>query len=125
MSMSTAFEPPDLVVATLEGVITSRDQSRLVQSVRERIRDTGSVRMLVRLDRFGGWNPDADRDSGTPWLQDDEGVSRMAIVGDAQWKIPVLTLIAQPLRRMPIEYFVTEAGARRWLGTAAQPREAL
>jgi SpoIIAA-like len=116
MSMSAAFEPPDLVVATLGGVVTSGDQTRLVSSVQQWIRDTGSVRMLVRLDAFAGWNPGAERDTVTPWLSDDEGISKMAIVGDVAWKIPVLTLITQPLRRMPIEYFETELVARRWLG---------
>ena len=27
----------------------------------------------------------------------------------------MLTLMAQPLRRVPIAYFATEAAARRWL----------
>ena len=123
--MCAAFEPPDLVVATLAGLVTSGDQRNLVSSVRQWIRDTGPVRVLVRLDHFAGWNPDSDGHSDSPWLQDDEGVSKMAIVGEATWKIPVLTLIAQPLRRMPIEYFETEAGARRWLGMASPRREAL
>ena len=123
--MITAFEPPDLVIATLEGVLTSRDQTRLVTSVRQWIRDTGSVRILVRLDGFAGWRQDAEPDTDTAWLQDDDGVSRMAIVGEAGWKVPILTFIAQPLRRTPIQYFETEAGARRWLGTTDQRKEAL
>lgn len=125
MSMSAAFEPPDLVVATLGGVVTSGDQTRLVTSVQQWIRDTGSVRMLVRLDRFAGWNPGAERDTVTPWLEDDEGISKMAIVGEAEWKIPVLTLITQPLRRMPIQYFETEAVARQWLGRGGHRGEGL
>ena len=125
MSMSAAFEPPDLVVATLGGVVTAGDQTRLVESVQQWIRDTGSVRMLVRLDGFAGWNPGAGQDRAAPWLEDDEGISKMAIVGEAEWKIPVLTLITQPLRRMPIEYFQTEAGARRWLGRAGHRGEGI
>jgi hypothetical protein len=49
----------------------------------------------------------------------------MAIVGEAEWKIPVLTLITQPLRRMPIEYFETESVARRWLGRGSDRGEGL
>jgi hypothetical protein len=49
------------------------------------------------------------------WLRDNEGVSRMAIVGEAGWRVAVLTTIAQPVRRVPIDYFTTEEAARRWL----------
>ena len=46
---------------------------------------------------------------------DDEGVSKIGIFGDPEWKPAVLTLMAQPLRRVPIAYFATEVAARRWL----------
>jgi hypothetical protein len=124
MSMSAAFEPPDLVVATLGGVVTSGDQIRLVTSVQQWVRQAGSVRMLVRLDAFAGWNPGVDQDTVTPWLGD-EGISKMAIVGDAEWRIQVLTLITQPLRRTPIKYFDTESVARRWLGRGGDRGEGL
>jgi hypothetical protein len=115
MVLSRRFEIPDMVSATLAGVVTSGDQAELVSFVRATIQLTGSVNLLLRLERFGGWNPDARFDTGTLWLRDDEGVSRMAIVGDPAWKIGVLTLIAQPLRRVPIAYFATEESARCWL----------
>jgi SpoIIAA-like len=124
MSMSAAFEPPDLVVATLSGVVTSGDQTRLVTSVQQWVREAGSVRMLVRLDTFAGWNPRAEQGTETPWLGD-EGISKMAIVGDAEWRIQVLTLITQPLRRMPIKYFDTESVARQWLGRGSDRGEGL
>jgi SpoIIAA-like len=115
MSMSAAFEPPDLVVATLGGVITSGDHTRFVTSVQQWVREAGSVRILVRLEDFAGWNGAGEQGTATPWLAD-EGISKMAIVGEAEWKIPLLTLITQPLRRMPIEYFDRESVARHWLG---------
>jgi len=125
MVVSAAFQSPDLVVATLGGVVTSVDQTRLVEWVRQGVRRAGSVRVLVRLEAFGGWNAGASVDDPASWLQDDEGVTRMAIVGRPEWKVAVLTFIAQPLRRMPIEYFETEAAARGWLDTAQERREPL
>jgi hypothetical protein len=120
MVVSRRFEPPDVVSATLEGVITPSDQSELVSFARAAIRVAGSVRVLLRLERFAGWNPDAGFDRDELWLNDDEGVSRIAIVGDPEWKIPVLTVIAQPLRRIPIGYFATEMAGRRWLDRPAR-----
>lgn len=119
MVLSRGFEPPDLLAATLTGVVTAADQATLVAWVRETLQRLGEVRLLVRLRDFGGWAPDASLEDVRLWLQDSDRVARMAIVGDAAWRISLLTFIAQPLRRTPIEYFDNEADARRWLGRAA------
>jgi hypothetical protein len=120
MVLSRCFELPDMVSATLAGVVTSRDQAELVSFVRATIQVTGSVNLLLVLEEFAGWNPDGRLETGTPWLRDDEGVSRMAIVGDPAWKIGALTLMAQPLRRVPIAYFTSEESARRWLAAGSR-----
>jgi hypothetical protein len=115
MVLTRRFQPPDLVTATLDGVVTADDQVELVSFVRAAIAIAGSVRVLLHVDRFGGWKPDARLDPDSVWLHDDEGVSRIGIFGDLEWKATVLTVMAQPLRRVPIAYFATEAAARRWL----------
>ena len=115
MLLSARLEPPDLVTAAVGGVITTDDQLEVVKFVRAAIATVGSVRVLLMLDRFAGWKPEAKADSRALWLRDDEGVSRMAIVGDPEWRATVLTMLAQPLRRVPIAYFATEAAAKRWL----------
>ena len=115
MLFRRVFEPPDLLVATITEVLTSSDQAALIQWVRESIRTTGTVRVLIKLEQFAGWSPIGTADDGRFWLRDDERVSRMAVVGDAKWKLPTLTMTAQPLRRMAIAYFETEPEARRWL----------
>ena len=122
MVLHRHFEIPDLVEATLGGVVTSDDQSELVSFVRASIHMAGSVHVLLRLEQFAGWNPDARFDREALWMRDDEGVSKIAIVGKPEWKVTVLTLMAQPIRGVPIEYFVTEAAARRWLGRVGHTR---
>jgi len=115
MLLSARLEPPDLITAAVGGVITSDDQLEVVTFVRAAVATVGSVRLLLYLDRFAGWKPDARANTDALWLRDDEGISRMAIVGDPEWRVAVLTLLAQPLRRIPIAYFATEAAARRYL----------
>lgn len=115
MLLSARLEPPDLITAAVGGVITTDDQLEVVKFVRAAVATVGSVRLLLVLDRFAGWKPEAGVDDRALWLRDDEGVSRMAIVGDPEWRVAVLTLVGQPLRRVPIAYFATEAAARRWL----------
>jgi hypothetical protein len=117
MVLSKCVEPPDLLVVTLTGVMRSGDQAELIAWIRDRIRTTGPVRVLVRLIEFAGWHhADAPIDDATHWLQDHEAVASMAIVGDPRQRLGVLTAIAQPIRRIPIEYFGREADARAWLG---------
>lgn len=113
MLVSRRFEPPDLVVATLRGVVTAHDQADLTQWLRASMRRMGPVRLLIRLEAFAGWFPREPLDS-IAWLNDDD-VAKMAIVGDAKLKPWVLTLLAAPLRDLPIEYFENEPAARRWL----------
>jgi hypothetical protein len=112
---SRVVEPPDLLVATLHGVVTSNDQTTLVTWVRGVIQHAGAVRVLILLEEFAGWKPDASLEHAASWLGDDERISRMAIVGDRKWRQALLTIVAQPVRRIPIEYFDTETAARRWL----------
>jgi hypothetical protein len=124
MVVSRRFEPPDLVVAILRGIVTSHDHAELLESVRASIRQAGTVRLLILLETFAGWQPGAAFDSTTAWLQDDEAVTKLAIVGRQEWKLSVLLFMAQPLRRLPIQYFETEAAARRWLAAEARSQQA-
>ena len=119
MVLRKAFEHPDLAVATLGDVVTSSDQRELIGWIRHSIERAGAARVLVVLERFNGWRPASLDDPGL-WLRDDERVSKIAIVGEMAWRSTILTLIAQPLRRIPIEYFETEAAARQWLETEAE-----
>jgi hypothetical protein len=120
MVLTRCFEPPDFVEASLAGLVTPEDQRDLVAFARAAIRTAGSVRVLITLIEFAGWRADAAFDSDALWLRDDEGVSRIAVVGDPAWKATVLTVLAQPIRQVPIAYFSSEDDARRWL-TRSQP----
>jgi hypothetical protein len=120
MVMEAVFEPPDLLVATVTGMMTPQDQAGLVAWIRDTIQTRGAVRVLIVLDHFTGWSPIGTVDNARLWLRDDEAVVRMAIVGEPKWKLPMLTLTAQPLRRMPIEYFDRQAPARAWLAAGVK-----
>lgn len=120
MLLTKTFEPPDLVVVALTGVVTASDQADFVRSVRDTVRTAGAVRLLVLLESFGGWHPAGSLDDTELWLQDYKDVSKIAIVGARAWRRTVLTVIGQPLRTIPIDYFETEAAARQWLATEAK-----
>jgi SpoIIAA-like len=115
MVVSKVFEPPDLAIATLSGVVTSSDQADVIAWVRDSIHSVGPLHLLILLDLFGGWHPPDSFEDSRVWLRDDEGVAKMAIVGAWAWRRTVLTFLAQPLRDIPIEYFNSESAARDWL----------
>jgi hypothetical protein len=119
MVLRRTFEPPNLLVADLAGVVTPADQSALVEWVRDMLLILREVRLLVVLHRFGGWQLDSSFADPRQWLQDHDNVARLAIVGEPEWRLTMLTFVVQPLRRTPIEYFETEAAARHWLGVDA------
>jgi hypothetical protein len=125
MVFRLGLEPPNLVMATIAGIVSSQEQAELVAFIRSAVTITGSVRVLLCLESFAGWHPDARFDREDLWLHDDEGVSKIAIVGPPQWKATVLTLLAQPIRRIPIAYFALEPAARKWLGVDARPPDTL
>lgn len=116
MVLDKRFERPNLVLATLEGVVTYRDQVQLLDWVRVWAQSAGPVRVLIALEGFAGWKADLPFENVTSWLDDDDGsVLQIAIVGEPAWKARVLTFLAQPLRRVPLEYFRNETAAREWL----------
>lgn len=121
MVLGKRFEPPDLVGATLKGVITADDQVEIVEWLRTAAKHLGRVRVLIVLAEFGGWVPASSSDSRS-WLSDDEPVSQIAIVGREEWRDVVSTVIALPIRQLPIRYFDSEIGARQWL--KMEPRAA-
>jgi len=121
MVLSTRLEAPDLVSATVHGVVTPNDHADVVGSIRAGIASAGSVRVLIILESFGGWVPAPSIYNNQSWLGENEKVSRIAVVGRPEWRRSVLTLVAQPIRRLPIRYFETEIAARQWLGVAPLP----
>ena len=125
MVLSTVIETPDVLVATVTGTLTTGDQVQIIEWIRASIRTAGAVRVLLKLEQFAGWTPtDAAADPSMLWLEDSEPVCKLAIVGDARWRQQALTISAQPVRGIPIDYFETETAAREWLGSVnATPLE--
>ena len=121
MLLETSCDPAGLVTVSLGEVVTSRDQAQAVAFVRASLATAGSVRVLLRLERYGGWLPDPGADPGAVWLRDDEGVTAIAIVGAPAWRIELLTLFTQPLRRLPVAYFTDEPAAHEWLARVTAP----
>lgn len=114
MVVSPSCSPSGLVAATVSGAVTPGDERALVNLVRAAIARFGTVRVLIRVQRYAGPHHDGRFDPEGLWDGAGvEAISRIAIVGERAWKtVPPTT---NRRARVPIEYFATEQAARRWL----------
>jgi hypothetical protein len=78
---------------------------------------TAAVRLLVVLEAFEGWDPDARWNDLSFYVSHGDALERIAIVGDERWRDHALMFAAADLRKGPVEYFAPAelAEARAWL----------
>lgn len=114
MVVSPSCSPSGLVGATVAGAVTRADQRVLVNLVQAAIARFGTVRVLIRVERYAGPHHEGRFDPDGLWDGlGGEGISRIAIVGEPAWK--TVSPAKYRRQRVPIEYFATEQAARRWL----------
>ena len=78
----------------------------------------GSVKLLVVLTAFEGWEPHADWNDLTFFVKHGDAIERIAIVGDPKWRSEALMFAAAGLRKAPVQFFPDDApAARAWLAT--------
>ena len=79
----------------------------------------GTVRLLVRLEAFEGWDNDPRWNDLSFYIIHGDALERIAIVGDERWRGEALMFAAADLRKGPVEYFTPdlEPEARAWLGS--------
>lgn len=81
------------------------------------IRKLGSIKILVLLEDFSGWERTSAWEDLSFNEQNDPFIEKMAIVGHPQWQDLVYAFTLKGLRSVPIEYFASEdeSKARQWL----------
>ena len=98
----------------MAGAVKSADQRALISLVHAAIARFGTVRVLIRVQRYAGphhdwrFDPDGLCDAVTG-----EGIFKIAVVGERAWKTAAPVRGRRP--RALIKYFATEQPARRWL----------
>lgn len=95
-----------------------RAQQEMLQTMRNE-RDR-TVRLLVRLDAFEGWEPDPRWNDLSFYIIHGDAIEGIAIVGEERWRGEALMFAAADLRKGPVEFFTPdrEPEARAWLGKA-------
>lgn len=119
MTVSTLeTEPQNMLVIHVEGRLTLDDYRNFLPEIERRIRESGRIRLLFMMDRFGGWDEAAltkDLDLGARHFS---GVERLAVVGDKRWE-RWMEEFSPSFPAARIGYFdpSQEEEARRWLAS--------
>ena len=101
----------------LSGMVRKTDFEACELALKAHIERLGAVKVLVVLDRFGGWHP-ADRWGDLSfYVTHGENIQRMAIVGDERWRGEALMFAGADLRKAPVKFFPTPYAtlAHTWL----------
>ncbi len=116
MPVDLKFEPNDLCVLCISGVLKQTEFDVSQNSVANRVDAGAAPRVLIILINFEGWEPAAEW--GTDYLfAQGSKVAKIAIVGDQRWELEALTFTGAGLRRTPVRFYPTTelALARAWL----------
>jgi hypothetical protein len=110
-------EEGNLLVGEFHGVLARADFDACVRRAEDAIRRHKKIRILIRLENFGGWERGVDWGDVSFAFDHDQDVERMAIVGDEHWKEEAFAFTAAPFRTTQIEFFSRQRldAARAWL----------
>lgn len=106
-----------IVTVRISGRLTQAELGAAQEQLARVIATDGSVRILILVENFTGWEKDAAWNDFSFQESQDAHIERMAIVGEERWQDLVLLFTSKGLRPFPIEYFppARSAEARVWL----------
>jgi hypothetical protein len=119
MPVTMQYEYDNIFRLDLQGRLRRADFHRCEQELEEEITRQGTVRLLIVLNGFTGWDPGAPWNDLSFYMQHGHAIERIAIVGPDRWRSHMLMFAGADLRRAEVEYFPlgTAAEARAWLSS--------
>lgn len=107
----------------LIGKLTVRDFQELQALARLSLEQFGQVRILVELEDFQGWSKETGWENTSFLEENEEGISKLAFVGDEKWKVEIFMFTGKPMRHTAIEYFPQDQfdQAQAWLSEENLP----
>ena len=108
-----------IISVKISGEIEKTEVTQIQAAALGAIQRCGKIRALFILDNFHGWKRDGNWGDITFMTQHDQEISKIAVVGDEQWRDLVCAFLAKGFRTAAVEYFVPSdlPKARAWLET--------
>ena len=100
----------------LSGKLTTEDYEHFVPAVEAIVKERGSVRLLLEMHDFHGWEMAAAWEDTKFGMRHYHDIDRLAMVGDKAWQHG-MAVFCKPFTKAEIKYFdVAEAdAARAWV----------
>jgi hypothetical protein len=78
-------------------------------------------RVLIELEDFQGWSRESGWEESFFLTEDQTFISKIAVVGDEQWKDEVFLFMGKGMRKTAIEFFPLDQlpEAKNWLSEGA------
>jgi hypothetical protein len=104
----------------LHGRLTRADYETFVPEIEKQILNRGTIRLLVTMHNFHGWNAWALWEEIKWDAQHFNDIQRVAIVGEKSWQ-KWMTGICQQFTTASVRYFTPDQldQAREWLNTSS------
>lgn len=115
MAAQLEQESPHLVVARIQGKLSQSDLHTFQTEAAPLFKASGDMRFLVVLEDFAGWETGRGWEDASFAEENDQYLSKFAIVGEEEWRDKVLMFTLAGLRPVDIRYFNDESAARAWL----------
>lgn len=101
----------------VRGVLSKAEMEECERDLQQQFEHQPAVRLLVMLDRFEGWEPNAGWNDLRFYANHGDAIERIAIVGEQRWHDLAMMFASADLRRAPVAFFDNRAAAeaRAWL----------
>ena len=111
------YEPNDICVLHLSGLLKQSEFSAGQDTIGGQIDAGAKPRLLVILENFEGWERGADWNDLDFMLSHGGEIARIAIVTEPRWEVPALAFAGAGVRSAPVKIFPPNelAEARTWL----------
>ena len=117
MSASLEQHPDRLLVLRVGGQLKKFELDAVQAEFVEKIAGTGTVKLLVLLEDFIGWERTQAWGDTDFFFSHRNDFEKIAVVGNPRWEAEVLAFTGAGLRKGPVKFFpeTGETEARAWL----------
>ena len=107
-----------VISAKISGELGKSEVTQIQAAAVDAMRRFGKISALFVLDNFHGWKREPDWGDVTFMTEHDQEITKIAVVGEEQWRDLVFAFLAKGFRQAEVEYFLPGdlAKARAWLG---------
>ena len=123
MPIRLSHEDSDIYRVDIRGTLRSGELADCQRALAAAMNGAGTVRLLVVLEQFAGWEGRDDWRDLTFYATRGDAITRIAIVGPEEWRSHLLLFAAADLRKGAVEFFPENdlANARAWLAGEPVP----